>query len=158
MSQTTSKYVTLGVLLLLLLNTGLVIFLVADRNRSHSNSSHTRPDIAAQMAKELKMSDAQRQQHLTYRENYYKETRPLYDSIRKMRVVLFSAVGNTQQADSLLVACNEKINRLQNSINTLTVAYLQRVRGILDTAQQKDFDQFILRMMQRSRRDSSKSK
>ena len=158
MSQTTSKYVTLGVLLLLLLNTGLVIFLVADRSRSHSNSSHTRPDIAAQMAKELKMSDAQRQQHLTYRENYYKETRPLYDSIRKMRVVLFSAVGNTQQADSLLVACNEKINRLQNSINTLTVAYLQRVRSILDTAQQKDFDQFILHMMQRSRRDSSKSK
>ena len=158
MSQTTSKYVTLGVLLLLLLNTGLVIFLVADRNRSHSNSSHTRPDIAAQMAKELKMSDAQRQQHLAYRENYYKETRPLYDSIRKMRVVLFSAVGNTQQADSLLVACNEKINRLQNAINTLTVAYLQRVRNILEPAQQKDFDQFILRMMQRSRRDSSKSK
>ncbi|MFM1857106.1 MAG: hypothetical protein RLZ05_166 [Bacteroidota bacterium] len=158
MSQTTSKYVTLGVLLLLLLNTGLVIFLVADRSRSHSNSSHTRPDIAAQMAKELKMSDAQRQQHLTYRENYYKETRPLYDSIRKMRVVLFSAVGNTQQADSLLIECNEKINRLQNDINTLTIAYLQRVRNILEPAQQKDFDQFILRMMQRSRRDSSKGK
>lgn len=158
MSQTTSKYVTLGVLLLLLLNTGLVIFLVADRSRSHSNSSHTRPDIAAQMAKELKMSDAQRQQHLNYRENYYKETRPLYDSIRKMRVVLFSAVGNTQQADSLLIECNEKINRLQNDINTLTIAYLQRVRNILEPAQQKDFDQFILRMMQRSRRDSSKGK
>jgi len=158
MIQASSKYVTLGVLFLLLLNTGLVIFLVADKNRTHTSSAHIRPDLAAQMAKELKMSDVQRQQHLSFRENYYKETRPLYDSIRKLRVVLFSAVRHTEQADSLLSECNGKINRLQNSINRLTVAYLQRVRSILDTAQQKDFDHFILRMMQRSRRDSSKSK
>lgn len=158
MNQAASKYLTVGVILLLLLNTGLIIFLVADRMRSHSTNKYTRADVATQMAKELKMSDAQRQQHLTYRENYYKETRPLYDSIRKTRVVLFSAVGNSVQADSLLVQCNEKINDWQNTINTLTVAYLQRVRNILDTTQQKGFDQFILRMMQRSRRDSSKGK
>jgi hypothetical protein len=158
MSQATSKYLTVGVFLLLLLNTGLIIFLVADRKHARSTNTHTRTDVATQMAKELKMSDSQRQQHLTYRENYYKETRPLYDSIRKTRVVLFSAVGNSEQADSLLVQCNEKINYWQNTINTLTVAYLQRVRNILDTTQQKEFDQFILRMMQRSRRDSSKGK
>jgi hypothetical protein len=158
MVQTTSKYITWGVLFLLLLNTALVIFLVTGRTHSHSNSSRTRPDIAAQMAKELKMSDAQRQQYLSYRENYYKETRSLYDSIRKMRVVLFSAVGNSQQADSLLTQCNENISNWQNTINSLTVAYLQQVRNILDTTQQKEFDQFILRMMQRSRRDSSTGK
>ena len=59
MSQTSSKYVTIGVLILLLLNTGLVIFLVLDRNRSHSYSARTRSDLAAQMAKELNMTAAQ---------------------------------------------------------------------------------------------------
>ena len=158
MSQTSSKYVTIGVLILLLLNTGLVIFLVLDRNRSHSFSSRTRPDLAAQMAKELNMTAAQREQHLQFRENFYKETRPFYDSIRRARVELFSSIGNNQQSDSLLVQCNEKINRWQNMINAMTLAYLQRVRGLLNETQQKGYDQFLLRVMQRSRRDSSKTK
>ena len=158
MSQTSSKYVTIGVLILLLLNTGLVIFLVVDRNRSHSYSARTRSDLAAQMAKELNMTAAQREQHLQFRENFYKETRPFYDSIRRTRVELFSSIGNTQQADSLLVQCNEKINHWQNQINAMTLAYLQRVRGMLNESQQKGYDQFVLRVMQRSRRDSSKTK
>ncbi len=158
MSQTSSKYVTIGVLILLLLNTGLVIFLVVDRNRSHSYSARTRSDLAAQMAKELNMTAAQREQHLQFRENFYKETRPFYDSIRRTRVELFSSIGNTQQSDSLLVQCNEKINHWQNQINTMTLAYLQRVRGMLNESQQKGYDQFVLRVMQRSRRDSSKTK
>ena len=158
MSQTSSKYVTIGVLILLLLNTGLVIFLVVDRNRTHSYSARTRSDLAAQMAKELNMTAAQREQHLQFRENFYKETRPFYDSIRRTRVELFSSIGNTQQSDSLLVQCNEKINHWQNQINAMTLAYLQRVRGMLNESQQKGYDQFVLRVMQRSRRDSSKTK
>ena len=158
MSITTSKYVTLGVLILLLLNTVLVIFLVLDRNHARSSSSRTRTDLAAQMAKELNMTATQQTQHLQFRENYYKETRPLYDSIRHTRVVLFTSAGNNQQTDSLLILCNEKINRWQNAINAMTLSYLQRVRGLLNESQQKGYDQFIIRVMQRSRRDSSKSK
>ena len=158
MSVKTSKYVTIGVLLLLLLNTALVIFLVLDRNQPRSGNYRTRSDLAAQMAKELNMTAAQREQHLQFRENFYKETRPFYDSIRRTRVELFSSIGNTQQADSLLVQCNEKINHWQNQINAMTLAYLQRVRGMLNESQQKGYDQFVLRVMQRSRRDSSKTK
>ena len=124
MSQTSSKYVTIGVLILLLLNTGLVIFLVVDRNRSHSYSARTRADLAAQMAKELNMTAAQREQHLQFRENFYKETRPYYDSIRRTRVELFSSIGNNQQADSLLVQCNEKMNHWHHSLFFISLSII----------------------------------
>ena len=139
MSQTSSKYVTIGVLILLLLNTGLVIFLVVDRNRSHSYSARTRSDLAAQMAKELNMTAAQREQHLQFRENFYKETRPFYDSIRRTRVELFSSIGNTQQSDSLLVQCNEKINHWQNQINTRLTFFWEQNTAVDDQDFPVDF-------------------
>lgn len=157
MRTSTSKYLSIGAVVLLLLNTALVVFLVFDRTRSHSNFSRGRSDYGALMAKELKMTDAQRQQHLQFRESYNKETRSLYDSIRRARVELFSGAVQANASDTLLARVNEKINRWQNTINQLTVDYLRRVRGILSAEQQKGFDQFILRMMQRSRRDSSRS-
>jgi Spy/CpxP family protein refolding chaperone len=157
MNNPAAKYLTISIIVLLLLNTALVVFLIVDRNQTRGNGSRGRTDIAALMAKELKMTDAQRQQHLQFRESYYKETRSLYDSIRRARVTLFTGAVQTNTPDTLIAGINEKINHWQNTINQLTVDYLKRVRGILSATQQKGFDQFMLRMMQRNRRDSSRS-
>jgi hypothetical protein len=40
----------------------------------------------------------------------------------------------------------------------MTVSYLQKVRNILTEEQQKGYDQFVIKMMQRGRRDSSRGR
>jgi hypothetical protein len=43
-------------------------------------------------------------------------------------------------------------------MNALTVSYLQKVRKLLTEEQQKGYDQFVIKMMQRGRRDSSRGR
>jgi hypothetical protein len=65
---------------------------------------------------------------------------------------------NTIATDSLLEISNQKINNWQSTINVLTVSYLQKVRKLLTEEQQKGYDQFVIKMMQRGRRDSSRGR
>ncbi|MFN5180875.1 MAG: hypothetical protein ACK5DF_06895 [Bacteroidota bacterium] len=74
-----------------------------------------------------------------------------------MKTVLFTTT-NTIATDSLLEISNQKINNWQSTINALTVGYLQKVRKLLTQEQQKGYDQFVIKMMQRGRRDSSRGR
>ncbi len=91
------------------------------------------------------------------REAHFKNVGLLYDSIREVKSVLFTTT-NTIATDSLLEISNQKINNWQSTINALTVGYLQKVRKLLTQEQQKGYDQFVIKMMQRGRRDSSRGR
>jgi len=155
--STTPRFLTTAVILLLLINTGLVVYLVVDRNKSHRPYNHERLDTSALLAKEINLSAAQEKQHRELREAHFKNVGILYDSIRVVKMKLFTTAtpGTT---DSLLELSNQKINNWQTTINAMTVSYLQKVRNILTEQQQKGYDQFVIKMMQRGRRDSSRGR
>jgi Spy/CpxP family protein refolding chaperone len=114
-------------------------------------------DTSALLAKEINLTAAQEQQHRELREAHFKNVGLLYDSIRQAKTVLFTTT-NTIATDSLLEISNQKINNWQSTINVLTVSYLQKVRKLLTEEQQKGYDQFVIKMMQRGRRDSSRGR
>jgi len=155
--STTPRFLTTAVILLLLINTGLVVYLVVDRNKSHRPYNRERLDTSALLAKEINLSAAQEKQHRELREAHFKNVGILYDSIRVVKMKLFTTAtpGTT---DSLLELSNQKINNWQTTINAMTVSYLQKVRNILTEQQQKGYDQFVIKMMQRGRRDSSRGR
>ncbi|MFM7510210.1 MAG: hypothetical protein ACKO33_00365 [Bacteroidota bacterium] len=155
--STTPRFLTTAVILLLLINTGLVVYLVVDRNKSHRPYNRERLDTSALLAKEINLSAAQEKQHRELREAHFKNVGVLYDSIRVVKMKLFTTAtpGTT---DSLLELSNQKINNWQSTINAMTVSYLQKVRNILTEQQQKGYDQFVIKMMQRGRRDSSRGR
>jgi len=155
--STTPRFLTTAVILLLLINTGLVVYLVVDRNKSHRPYNRERLDTSALLAKEINLSAAQEKQHRELREAHFKNVGVLYDSIRVVKMKLFTTAtpGTT---DSLLELSNQKINNWQTTINAMTVSYLQKVRNILTEQQQKGYDQFVIKMMQRGRRDSSRGR
>ncbi|MBM3159657.1 MAG: hypothetical protein FJZ69_07850 [Bacteroidetes bacterium] len=155
--STTPRFLTTAVILLLLINTGLVVYLVVDRNKSHRPYNRERLDTSALLAKEINLSAAQEEQHRELREAHFKNVGILYDSIRVVKMKLFTTAtpGTT---DSLLELSNQKINNWQSTINAMTVSYLQKVRNILTEQQQKGYDQFVIKMMQRGRRDSSRGR
>jgi len=157
MSTTSPRFLTTAVIVLLLINTGLVIYLVLDRNKSHRPYNRERMDTSALLAKEINLSPAQEKQHRELREAHFKNVGVYYDSIRQAKTALFTTtdVGNS---DSLLTVSNQKINDWQSTINAMTVSYLQKVRNILTEEQQKGYDQFVIKMMQRGRRDSSRGR
>ena len=64
MSTSSPRFLTTAVILLLLINTGLVVYLVLDRNQSHRhNTGRNRLDTSALLAKEINLTAAQEQQH-----------------------------------------------------------------------------------------------
>ena len=68
MSTTSPRFLTTAVIVLLLINTGLVIYLVLDRNKSHRPYNRERMDTSALLAKEINLSPAQEKQHRELRE------------------------------------------------------------------------------------------
>ncbi|MBM3414593.1 MAG: hypothetical protein FJY16_06640 [Bacteroidetes bacterium] len=155
MHTSSSRFLTTAVILLLLINTGLVIYLVLDRNRSHRSYNRERPDISALFAKEMDLSVAQAQQHRILHEAHFKRVGVLYDSIRLVKIALFTT-ATLSTADSLLLLSNQKINNWHVAINAQTVSHMQKVKDMLTDEQKKKYDQFIIKMMQRGHRDSNR--
>ncbi|MBM3412606.1 MAG: hypothetical protein FJY19_04405 [Bacteroidetes bacterium] len=155
MQTSSSRFLTTAVMLLLLINTGLVIYLVLDKNKSHRSYNRERPDIAALFAKEVDLSVEQAQHHRILHEAHFKRVGALHDSIRLVKIALFTA-ATTSTADSLLLLSNQKINNWQIAINAQTVSYMQKVKDMLTDQQKKKYDQFIIKMMQRGHRDSNR--
>ena len=147
---------SIAVILLLLINTGLVIFLLMQRNRSHAHHSASRHQEAFdRMARTLNYTEAQKEQHRSLREEHIARMRPLYDSIRQTKVILFSRTSIVEQSDSIYIGYMNKMSGWQTRINELNYAYYKKVRSMLRPEQQPRYDSLLIRMIERGRRDSS---
>ena len=69
--KSTNKILSVAVALLLLANIALVIFMVKGKNQ-RDGKRPAKADPFEMVAKELNMTDAQRKQHLQFREEYFK--------------------------------------------------------------------------------------
>lgn len=156
MSNASPKTLTIAVLLLLIINTGLVVFLVMGRKEKNSQSPHSRQDNFELMARELNLQEEQKEQHKSLREEHFKNVRPYYDSIRATKMALYARVPDSTVVDKDFAAYDAKVIAWQSKINRLTFEHFRKVRSLLQQDQQLEFDQFVQKMMLRNRRDSSR--
>jgi hypothetical protein len=82
------------------------------------------------------------------------QIRPLYDTIRQLKVMLFSNNGSAETSDSLYMGYIEKLSGWQTKINLLNYAYYKKLRSLLTPTQQPRYDSLLHKMIERGRGES----
>ena len=154
MKNSTTRILTIAVVLLLLANIALVIFMVKGKKRSPGKRSG-RGEPFEMMVKEMNMTEEQQKEFKALKEEHFKNVRPLFDSVRAAKTAFFGLVKEPNVSDSLLNAYDQRVIDHQIKLDKLTFEHFRRVRNLFTAEQQPKFDSIIQKMMQRGRRDSS---
>jgi Spy/CpxP family protein refolding chaperone len=155
MKNSGNRILTIAVVLLLITNIALVAFMVLGRNKQGGRHSTGRGDMAEMMAKELNMTEQQKKDHKQLKEEHFINIRPLLDSVRATKTALFALVKDPSVNDSTVNVYTQEISETQSTIDQLTFAHFRRVRNLFTAEQQPKFDEFVQKMMQRGKRDST---
>jgi Spy/CpxP family protein refolding chaperone len=158
MKNYNNKFLIVAVVLLLLTNIFLVFMML--KGKGTKNDWRNRKEPFEMMAKELKMTEEQRKEYKLFREEHQKIIRPLFDSIRVAKTAYFDYVkeNNAASEDSAFNIYKLKVSDRMTEIDKLTFAHFKKVRALFTPEQLPQFDEFLKKMMQRGRRDSSDRK
>lgn len=152
----TNKILTIAVVLLLLINLTMLFFMFKGR-RHHEMQ---RSDNFELMVKELSMTEQQKNDFKKLKEEHFKAIRPVFDSMRTLKQSLFNLVKSDSVSDSVVANYSRLIAEQQAIADRATINHFRTVRALFTGDQQKKFDEFIQKMMQRRSRggDSTKRK
>lgn len=156
--KSNNKILSIAVALLLITNIALVIFMLKGKNEPDSKRSGSKGDPFENMAKELKMTEEQKKEHLRFRDEYFKIVRPLFDSVRSAKSAFFALVKDSTVTDSMMNVYNKKHSDIQYTIDSLTFKHFYRVRALYAGEQQKKYDEMVQKMMQRQNNKGSRKK
>jgi Spy/CpxP family protein refolding chaperone len=157
MKNSSTKILSIAVILLLLINIALVIFMMQGRKKK-GDKMHGKGEPFEMMVKELSMTDRQQADYKSMKEEHMKTIRPLFDSMRAAKTAFFALIKDQDASDSLVTAYGQRITEKQAAIDKFTFAHFKRVRNIFTPEQQPKFDEFLQKMMQRGRKDSATKK
>ena len=143
--KSNTKILSVAVVLLLLINIALVIFMLKGKNHQEAKRP-SKGDPFEMVAKELNMTDAQRKQHLQFRDEYFKIVKPLNDSVKSAKAAYFSLIKDSTVADNTLAIYNKRISDFQSAIDKITFEHFRRVRAIYVGDQQTKYDELIQKM------------
>ena len=161
MKNSTNKLLTAAVIVLLLANIAMVIMMVTKKKNPPHGGNRRGP--SEMLTKELGLSEKQQKDFQQLRDEHFKNIRPVFDSIRSLKTSFFELVKQPGTNDSMLASYSSRIAERQAVIDKLTFAHFQRVRALFDTTQQRKFDEFMMKMMQRGgpggrKKDSTEKK
>lgn len=156
MKNPNNRILIVAVLLLLLTNIFLVFMLM--KSKGPGDGRRGRGEPFEMMAKELKMTEQQRNDYKKFREEHQKSVRPFFDSLRIAKSSFYDLLKQDNVSDSLISAGSGKVAERQMLIDKATFAHFQKVRKLFTTEQLPMFDDFMKKMMLRSRRDSAARK
>ena len=157
MKNSNNRILTVAVLLLLVANIILVFMLVRGKGPKESGRQG-RGEPFELMAKELKMTDQQKNDYKLLREEHQKKVKPLFDSLRAAKTAFYDLMKLDTVSDSLVNVYGQQIAQRQIAIDKVTFAHFKKVRSLFNPDQLPQYDSFMKKMMQRSRRDSSAKK
>ena len=157
MKSSNNKILTIAVILLLVTNIALVAFMVLGKDK-RGGKFPGRSSTSEMMAKELGMTEQQKKDHKQLKEDHLKNIKPLFDSIRVAKTALYALLKDSTVNDSLVNHYTSQIGENQSTIDKLTFAHFKRIRNLFTSEQQPKFDDFVQKMMQRGRRDSTSKK
>jgi hypothetical protein len=149
MKNSVNKILVAAVVILLLANIAMVIMMMRNKNKEEPKRQGNRTSPIEIMAKEVGMSDQQQKDYQQMRDDHMKNIRPLFDSLRAAKTAFFSLAKSPAQNDSILVKSHKKIEDIEMAVDKSMLEHFRSVRAIFDTAQQRKFDDFVQKMMQR---------
>jgi hypothetical protein len=149
MKTSANKILTIAVVLLLLTNIALVIFMLKGKDRVDGKRRERRGEPVEMMAKELGMSEEQKTQYKKKRDEHFAAIRPLFDSISNVRKAFFGMVKADHANDSMVSGYSNHIAAIQSTIDKLTLTHFRTVRGMFKDEQQKKYDDFVQKIIQR---------
>ena|SRR5258706_15377441 len=159
MKTSTTKILTIAVILLLFVNIAMIILMLKGKHPNGNRTSRDKSGPFEMMVKELNMTEEQKAAHQKFRDEYFTAARPLFDSVRAAKQAYFALVKDANASDSLINSYASHIAEKQMAVDKLTFEHIRRVRTLYSGDQQKKYDEIIQKMMQRSpggkRRDST---
>lgn len=150
-----NKILMFAVVLLLLTNIGLVAFMVLGKGKHEHGKRTGNREPFEMMVKDVGMTEEQQKTYKDLKEKHFQNVRPLFDSIRAAKTAFYSLIKEAPVSDSMMNAFITRLSERQAALERLTFEHFRQVRGIFTAEQQPRYDSFLLKMMQRGRRDSS---
>jgi Spy/CpxP family protein refolding chaperone len=149
-----NKFLTIAVVLLLLLNIGMLVFMLKGKRRGDKKQGGKDP--FGILVKELNMTDSQQTQYKQMKEAHFSAMRPTFDSIRALKKSLFSLVKEENVNDSMVNRYSTLIAEQQAIVDKTTINHFRTVRALFKADQQPKFDDFMQKMIQRRKSPGGK--
>jgi Spy/CpxP family protein refolding chaperone len=146
MKNATTRILVIAVVLLLLVNIATLIYMVKGR-RHHPEGKGGNP--VEMMERDLNMTDQQKSEVKKLREAHFTSIKPLFDSVRAAKAAYFGLMKDSTVSDSVLSAYSKRIIEAESAVDKLTFEHFRTVRNLLNADQQKKYDDFVQKMMQR---------
>jgi len=153
MKNSTTRILTIAVILLLLVNGTMLYFML--NKRGGDKRPDRRGGMESVMAKELNMSEQQQADYKKMKEEHFNSVRPLFDSLRVAKQAFFNLAKDSVANDSLAEVYSNKVASIQKMADKQMLEHFRKVRNMFSGDQQKKFDEFMAKMMQGRKRDSS---
>ena len=143
----TNRILTIAVVLLLLVNVAMLIFMLKGHGRHEMRNRGGGPfDM---MVKELNMTEQQQTAFKKLKDEHFTAIKPVFDSVRTLKKSLFGLVKEENVNDSLVSKYSALISEQQAIVDKLTINHFRKVRALFTGDQQKKFEDFVQKMMQR---------
>jgi len=143
----TNRILTIAVILLLVVNVAMLVFLL--KTRGHHDMKRQGGAPFDMMVKELNMTDSQQKEFKKLKDEHFTAIRPVFDSVRTLKKSLFGLVKEENVNDSLVNKYSTLISEQQSIIDKLTITHFRKVRALFSGDQQKKFEDFVQKMMER---------
>jgi len=156
MRSPVNKILAFAVVLLLVTNVILLIFIWKGKDKHEPKRPSGNGPFEA-MVKELNMSERQKDDFKKLRDEHFAQVKPLFDSIRRYRSSFFEMIKDPRITKDSLIGYSKRVAEKQAMIDEMTFEHFKKVRALFSGDQQKQFDEYMQKMMQR-RRDSASRK
>ena len=148
-----NKILVIAVILLLIVNIALLVFVWKGNKKEELKRPQGNGPFET-MAKELNMSEQQKTDYKNLRDEHFGKVRPLFDTIRQYRTSFFKMIKDTNITDDSLNNYSKRIAEKQAIIDKMTFDHFKKVRALFSGDQQKQFDDYMQKVLQR-RRDTT---
>jgi len=151
MKSASNKVLTIAVILLLLVNVAMLIFMLKGKGHRGDRYRGGKGGPFEMMVKELGMTDQQQTDFKKLKADHFKNNGPVFDSIKTLKKSLFELVKAETVNDSIVSHYSNLIAEQQAIVDKTTINHFRAVRALFTGDQQKKFDEFVEKMMQRRR-------
>ena len=155
MKNSSTKILSIALVLLLLVNVAMLVFIMKGKSRGQQRRQGRGPFEG--MVKELNMTVDQKKQFDSLRTAHFATIRPMLDSIRSLRQAMFNQMKTDTLNEQVIRSFSADISERQTRADRLTLEHFRNVRALFSGDQQKKFDEFVQKMMQRNGRKKDSS-
>ncbi len=143
MRMENSRFLKIGLALLLLLNIGTLSYLWLDRHHGPPPGGQRGQDVFTFLCNELKLDDQQVRQYEQLRDEHHHAIENIQEHGHQLRERFFGLLQINPVDSAAIKSMTDSIAATQEQIEMVTFYHFRKVRAILRPDQQKRFDEVI---------------